>query len=288
MKITDIIANNKTTISFEMFPPKEWDKIENTKKTVRKMAAENPSFISVTYGAAGTRAGFSGEIANEIKSCGITPLYHLTCLTSTKEKVDNVLSSLQKDGIENVLALRGDIPQDFRFPDKQYFHYASELVKIIKARGNFCIGAACYPEAHPESRSANDDLIRLKEKVSCGVDFLTTQMFFDNNAFFEFKERCSRVGIDVPIIAGIMPITNSSQINRSIELSGCRFPIKFKHIIRRFGDNPASMKQAGVIYALEQIVDLMANGQNNIHIYTMNHSDVAAAIMKGLSDIFNE
>ncbi|MCD7723523.1 MAG: methylenetetrahydrofolate reductase [NAD(P)H] [Clostridiales bacterium] len=288
MKISEILANNKITVSFEMFPPKQWDKIEKTKETVHTMAAQKPSFISVTYGAAGTRTGFTSEIANEIKKCGETPLYHLTCLTSTKEKIDSVLSSLQQDGIENVLALRGDIPENFNFPDKQYFHHAYELVKVIKQHGDFCVGAACYPEVHPESKSAHDDLLRLKEKTDCGVDFLTTQMFFDNDVFFDFKERCKLIGIKAPIIAGIMPITNASQINRSIQLSGCRFPKKFSAIIERFGDNAQSMKQAGVIYALEQIVDLIANGQNNIHIYTMNKGDVAAAIMKGLSDIINE
>ena len=288
MKISDILKNRRVTVSFEVFPPKEWDKIENTKKTVREMAESKPSFMSVTYGAAGTRAGFTTEIAKEIESCGITALSHLTCLTSTKDKINSVLDEWQASGIKNILALRGDIPEGFVFPDEQHFHHAYELVKTIKERGSFCIGGACYPEVHPDSANRIEDIAHLKEKVDCGLDFLTTQMFFDNEVFFRFKENCLIKGINIPIIAGIMPITNANQIKRSVELSGCKFPKKFEKIIERFGDNPKAMKQAGIVYATEQIIDLMANGQNNIHIYTMNKPDVAGSIMKGLSEIINE
>ncbi len=288
MKISNILKENKVNISFEVFPPKQWDKIENTKEVVAKMAKSNPAFMSVTYGAAGTTSGFTTEIATAIKNAGITPLSHLTCLTSTKDKVLDVIDELKEHGVENILALRGDIPQGFTFPDEQYFHHASDLVKVIKSKGDFCIGGACYPEVHPDSKNLVEDIDHLKYKVDCGVDFLTTQMFFDNEVFLRFKENCEIKGINVPLIAGIMPITNANQIKRSVELSGCAFPKKFEKIVERFGDKPESMKQAGIIYATEQIIDLMANGQNNIHIYTMNKPDVAEAIMKGLSSIINE
>lgn len=288
MKISEILKNNKVTVSFEVFPPKQWDKIENTKAVVAEMAKSKPAFMSVTYGASGTTSGYTTEIANAIKNSGITPLSHLTCLTSTKDKVEGVIDELAANGIENILALRGDIPEGFVFPDEQHFHHAYELVEVIKSRGDFCIGGACYPEVHPDSRNRIEDLAFLKEKVDCGLDFLTTQMFFDNEIFLNFKENCRIKGIEIPIIAGIMPITNASQIKKSIELSNCAFPKKFQKIVERFGDRPESMKQAGIIYATEQIIDLMANGQNNIHVYTMNKPDVANAIMEGLSHIINE
>ena len=288
MKISEILKNNKVTVSFEVFPPKQWDKIESTKAVVAEMAKSKPAFMSVTYGASGTTSGYTTEIANAIKNSGITPLSHLTCLTSTKDKVEGVIDELAANGIENILALRGDIPEGFVFPDEQHFHHACELVEVIKSRGDFCIGGACYPEVHPDSRNRIEDLAFLKEKVDCGVDFLTTQMFFDNEIFLNFKENCCIKGIEIPIIAGIMPITNANQIKKSVELSNCAFPKKFKKIVERFGDRPESMKQAGIIYATEQIIDLMANGQNNIHVYTMNKPDVANAIMEGLSHIINE
>lgn len=288
MKISEILKNNRVTVSFEVFPPKQWDKIENTKSIVREMSLSKPSFMSVTYGAAGTQSGFTQEIANEIKDSGVTPLSHLTCLTSTRAKIHDVVGELQKNGIENILALRGDIPEGFEFPDDQYFEHAYQLVNEIKSIGDFCIGGACYPEIHPESKNRVEDIEYLKQKVDCGVDFLTSQMFFDNDMFLNFYEMCAVKGINVPVIAGIMPITNANQIRRSIELSNCSVPKKFYRIMDRFGDDPRSMKQAGIIYATEQIIDLMANGVNNIHIYTMNKPDVAAAIMNGLSDIINE
>lgn len=288
MKISEILKKNKITVSFEVFPPKAWDKIENTRAVVREMAKSKPSFMSVTYGAAGTGSGFAADIAKEVKSSGITPLSHLTCLTSTKDKVNSVIDEFKAQGIENILALRGDIPEGFVFPDAQHFHYAYELINTIKQRGDFCIGGACYPEVHPESANMVDDINYLKDKVDCGLAFLTTQMFFDNDVFYRFRESCAIKGIDVPLIAGIMPITNATSIMKSVKLSGCRFPEKFIRIADRFGGNPAAMKQAGIIYATEQIIDLMANGQNNIHIYTMNKPDVAAAIMNGLSEILNE
>lgn len=288
MKISEILKKNKVTVSFEVFPPKEWAKIADTKKVISEMVKDKPSFMSVTYGASGTTSGYTTEIANAIREGGVTPLSHLTCLTSTKEKINSVLDDLEYNGVENILALRGDIPKDFVLGENQYYHHAYELVNEIKARGNFCIGAACYPETHPESPNRVEDIARLKEKVDCGVDFLTTQMFFDNNVFYHFCEMCAIKEINVPIIAGIMPITNAGMIKRSVELSNSTLPEKFTRIMERFGDNPDAMKQAGIIYATEQIIDLMANGVNNIHIYTMNKPDVAHKIMEGLSAIIHE
>lgn len=289
MKIIDILKDNKVTISFEVFPPKQWDKIEDTKKSVKEICDLKPSFVSVTFGAAGTMTGFTQEIANEIEANGVTALSHLTCITSTKEKIHKIVDTLKKNHIQNILALRGDIPEGFVFPDKQYFSNASQLISEIKSMNNdFCIGGACYPEIHPESKNRVEDMAHLKEKVDCGLDFLTSQMFFDNDKFLYFREMCAVKGINVPIIAGIMPITNASLIRRSIELSNSSVPKKFYKIMDRFGDNPDKMKQAGIIYATEQIIDLMANGVNNIHIYTMNKPDVAEKIMRGISSIIDE
>lgn len=288
MKIKDIIKNNKTTVSFEVFPPKEWSKIETTKAVVDEMTESHPAFMSVTYGAAGTTSGFTTEIAQEILSKGVTPLAHLTCLTSTRDKVRHVVQEMKETGVENILALRGDIPEGFTFPDEQYFEHAYQLVNEIKSMGDFCIGGACYPEVHPESENRVTDIEYLKQKVDCGVDFLTSQMFFDNNVFFNFREMCAIKGINVPLIAGIMPVTKASQITRIIKLSDCTLPVKFEKIVERFGENDNAMRQAGIVYAAEQIIDLMANGVNNIHIYTMNKPDVAAAIVRELGDIINE
>ena len=288
MKISEILNSRKVTVSFEVFPPKEWAKIADTKKVISEMVKDRPSFMSVTYGASGTTSGYTTEIANAIGEGGVTPLSHLTCLTSTKEKINSVLDELEENGVENVLALRGDIPKDFVMSKAQYYHHAYELVNEIKERNHFCIGGACYPEVHPESKNRVEDIAHLKEKVDCGIDFLTTQMFFDNEKFYNFREMCAIKEINVPIIAGIMPITNAKQIKRSVELSNCSLPLKFEKIMERFGENPNAMKQAGIIYATEQIIDLMANGVNHIHIYTMNKPDVAHQIMEGLSAIIYE
>lgn len=288
MKVKDIIANNKVTVSFEVFPPKEWDKIESTKSVINELAKLSPSFMSVTYGAAGTTSGFTTEIANSVKENGITPLAHLTCLTSTRDKIHSVVNELKDNGIENILALRGDIPKDFVFPDKQYYTYASQLIEEIRSIGDFCIGGACYPEIHPESENRVTDIAHLKEKVDCGLDFLTTQMFFDNEVFYNFREMCAIKGIDVPLVAGIMPITNVNLIERTVKLAGCTLPKKFTKLVDRFGSNSAAMKQAGIVYATEQIIDLLANGVNNIHIYTMNKPDIAEKITQGLTEIIYE
>lgn len=287
MKIKDIIKNKDMTVSFEVFPPKQWDKIEKTKAIVDEMIKSNPDFMSVTYGAAGTTSGFTAEIAREIRDQGVTPLAHLTCLTSTRDKIRSVVKQMSEDGIENILALRGDIPENFEFPDEQYYEHAYQLVEEIHTLGDFCVGGACYPEIHPESANRVEDIAHLKEKVDCGLDFLTTQMFFDNSVYYNFREMCAIKGIDVPIIAGIMPITNAATISRTVKLSGCTLPIKFEKIVERFGEKNESMKQAGIIYAAEQMIDLMANGVNNFHIYTMNKPDIAARIVECISEIIH-
>lgn len=288
MKISDILKNGKVTVSFEVFPPKEWAKISDTKAVIAEMVKDKPAWMSVTYGAAGTTSGYTAEIASAIKDGGVTPLSHLTCINSDRDKVNRVLDNLEELGVENILALRGDKPSGFNENENHAYRNAFELIREIKARGGFCIGGACYPEIHPESKNRVEDIAYLKEKVDCGLDFITTQMFFDNEALYSFREMCAIKEINVPIVAGIMPITNAAQIKRSVELSNCSVPKKFEKIMERFGGTPEVMKQAGIIYATEQIIDLMANGVNNIHIYTMNKPDVAHRIMEGLSAIINE
>ncbi|MDD7638033.1 MAG: methylenetetrahydrofolate reductase, partial [Clostridiales bacterium] len=216
----------------------------------------------------------------------IPALAHLTCASSTKEKVASVIEELKANQIENILALRGDIPSNADFPLPNQYKHASELIADIKAQGDFCIGGACYPEGHPEADTIFEDLTHLKEKVDAGCEFLTTQMFFDNNILYNFMYKALKKGIDVPIVAGIMPITSKAQVKRSISLSGCMIPTRFQAIVDRFGDNPAAMKQAGIAYATDQIIDLIANGVNHVHIYTMNKPDIAGAILENLSDIY--
>ena len=284
MKIKAILEQ-KPTVSFEVFPPKQWDKIEGTKAVVKEMVKSHPAFMSVTYGAAGTTSGFTTEIAREILDDGVTPLAHLTCLTSTRDKIHQVVAELQENCIENILALRGDIPRDFQFPAEQYFEHAYQLVNEIRTLGDFCIGGACYPEGHVESVNKTVDIGHLKEKVEAGCDFVTTQMFFDNNILYNYLYRIREKGITVPVVAGIMPVTNISQIKRICSMSGTYLPARFKAIVDRFGDNPAAMKQAGIAYATEQIIDLIANHVNGIHVYSMNKPDVAAQIKNNLSEI---
>ena len=214
------------------------------------------------------------------------PLAHLTCVSSTREKVHTVISELKERGIENILALRGDIPTNTDFPLPDQYHHAIELIREIREAGDFCIGGACYPEGHPEASNMDEDLAHLKEKVDAGCEYLTTQMFFDNNIYYRFLYKALAKGIDVPVTAGIMPVTNVAQVKRTISLTGNLVPAKFLSIVDRFGDNPAAMKQAGIAYATEQIIDLIANGVNHIHIYSMNKPDVAAAIMNNLSQIY--
>lgn len=284
MKIKDILGKGEPTLSFEVFPPKTEDKYERVEQAALAIARLRPAFMSVTYGAGGGTSRYTVEIASQIQeNCGVTPLAHLTCVSSTREKVHQVLAQLQEKGIENVLALRGDIPADGRV--ERNYRYASELIREIKQAGDFCIGGACYPEGHVESVNKTEDILHLKEKVEAGCDFVTTQMFFDNNILYNYLYRIREKGITVPVVAGIMPVTNVSQIKRICQMSGTYLPSRFKAIVDRFGENPAAMKQAGIAYATEQIIDLIANGVNWIHIYTMNKPDVAARIQESLSEI---
>ena len=283
MKIRDILARRQPTLSFEVFPPKTEDKYESVERAALKIAQLSPAFMSVTYGAGGGTSDYTVQIAQTLQAAGVTPLAHLTCVSSTHEKVHAVLSQLRTAGIENVLALRGDIPSAGRVAHD--YRYASELIAEIKACGDFCIGAACYPEGHVESRNKADDITHLKEKVEAGCDFVTTQMFFDNNILYNYLYRIRERGVTVPVVAGVMPVTSAAQIARITALSGTYLPTRFKSIVDRFGENPAAMKQAGIAYACEQIIDLIANGVNHIHLYTMNKPWITRAILSNLSEI---
>ena len=285
MKIRDILSRQNPTLSFEVFPPKTEDKYESVERAALKIARLSPAFMSVTYGAGGGTSDYTVQIARTLMEAGVTPLAHLTCVSSTREKVHAVLAQLRKAGIENVLALRGDIPAGG--PVAHDYRYASELIAEIKACGDFCIGAACYPEGHVESRNKADDITHLKEKVDAGCEFVTTQMFFDNNILYNYLYRIRERGVTVPVVAGVMPVTSASQIARITSLSGTYLPTRFKSIVDRFGDNPAAMKQAGIAYACEQIIDLIANGVNAIHVYSMNKPDVAEAIAHNLGAVLS-
>lgn len=287
MKISSLLDKDRVSLSLEVFPPKTTTAIENVNRSVKEIAALKPHFMSVTYGAGGGTSEHTVQIAKDIKAAyGVPSMAHLTCVSSTKETVGKQLSAMQEAGIENVLALRGDIPSESEFPLPNQFHYAVELVRYIKqVAPDMCIGGACYPEGHPEAASKAEDIRHIKEKVDAGCEFLTTQMFFDNSIFYNYMYRLREAGIMVPVIAGIMPITRKNQVDRSIQLSGSCVPARFKSIVDWFGENPAKMKQAGIAYATDQIIDLIANGISHIHVYTMNDAEVAAGIMNNLSEI---
>ncbi len=284
MKVTDIINSKKATLSLEVFPPKTSDKFESISKAIGDVASLNPDFMSVTYGAGGGTSEYTVKISKDIKTkYGVTPVAHLSCISSTKADVKGKLELLKNEGIENILALRGDIPEGFE--GNLEYKYASDLVKEIKECGSFCIGGACYPEGHPESNTLFEDIENLKKKVDAGCDFLTTQMFYDNDIFYSFLAKVRERGIYVPIIPGIMPVTNANQIRRTVKLANTVLPTRFKRIIDRFGDSPEAMRQAGIAYATEQIIDLYANGIKAVHIYSMNNAFVARSIMDNLSEI---
>ncbi len=284
MKIRDILAEGRPTISFEVFPPKTADRYENVEAAAKEIALLKPDFMSVTYGAGGGTRRYTIDIADTLNNVYHVPtLAHLTCVSSTRERVHDFLSELRERGIENILALRGDIPQDGHV--EKDFRYASELIREIKSSGDFCIGAACYPEGHVESLNKTADIGFLKEKVEAGCDFVTTQMFFDNNILYNFLYRIRERGITIPVVAGIMPVTHAKQVANICRMSGTYLPARFKALVDRFGEKPAAMKQAGIAYATDQIIDLIANGVNHVHVYSMNHPDVAAAIRRNLSEI---
>lgn len=284
MKLTEIINGKKPSLSFEVFPPKTSDTFASVKTATEQIAKLKPSYMSVTYGAGGGTSDYTAQIAKNLSDHGVTSLAHLSCISSTKDMVHSQLEKLKSLGIENILALRGDIPKGMSMDHLDY-HYASELTTEIRDFGGFCIGGACYPEGHPESENGTKDIESLKIKVDCGCEFLTTQMFFDNNILYNFMYRLLRAGIDVPVVAGIMPVTNPKQIKRICSISGNALPQRFIRIVDRYGDNPDAMKQAGIAYATDQIIDLYANGINAVHIYSMNKPDVAEQIQKNISEI---
>lgn len=286
MKIIDILTQDKIALSFEVFPPKTQMGFESVKQATEEIAKLRPAFMSVTYGAGGGTSKYTLDIAENISRLyGVPTLAHLTCVSSSRETVQEKIAQIKAAGVQNVMALRGDIPAEKRGEDRSKWDYqhAVELVRELKSAGDFCIGGACYPEVHPESVNQKDDIKRLKEKVDAGCDFLTTQMFFDNNLFYNFLYKIREAGITVPVIPGIMPITSANQVARAIELSGSFMPQRFKSLVDRFGSDPAAMQQAGIAYATDQIIDLYANHIPLVHVYSMNKPDVAQKIQENLS-----
>ena len=281
MKISDFISRDGYRLSFEVFPPKSDTALENVTEATEKIAALHPSFVSVTYGAGGGTSKYTVRVAGNIqKKYGVPALAHLTCVSSSRELVRAQIEMFKEEGINNIMALRGDQTPDIQAGGTEWldFRYASELISEIKLHGDFCIGGACYPEIHPESANQREDIRHLKEKVDAGCDFLTTQMFFDNALLYNFLYKIREAGIRVPVIAGIMPITSAKQVERAVRLSGSFMPRRFLSLVDRFGDSPDAMRQAGIAYATDQIIDLYANGINNVHVYTMNRPDVAGQI----------
>lgn len=288
MKIIDILHQEQMSLSYEVFPPKKETSFESVRIATEQIAALKPAFMSVTYGAGGGTSEYTLAVANNIKEKYNVPmLAHLTCVSSDRETVRRRISDMKEKGIRNVMALRGDLTPELEAGDRSKWDYrhAVDLIHELKSAGDFCIGAACYPEKHPESTNQREDIRHLKEKVDAGADFLTTQMVFDNNLFFNFLYKVREAGITVPVLPGIMPITNANQVERAIKLSGAFMPQRFKAMVDKFGSNPDAMKQAGIAYATDQIIDLYANGITNVHVYSMNKPDVAEGIYRNLSCI---
>ena len=292
MKITELLKEKKLSLSFEVFPPKTESNFESVKHATEQIAALQPSFMSVTYGAGGGTSQFTLDIAKNImEQYGVPSIAHLTCVSSTRATVREQIARIKAAGIENILALRGDIPEEKKNEDRTNWDYthAVDLVRELKAADpDFCVGGACYPEIHPESADQRTDIRYLKEKVDAGCEFLTTQMFFDNNLLYNFLYKIREAGVTVPVIPGIMPITNGNQVARAIALSGSFVPQRFKALVDKFGTDSAAMKQAGIIYAPDQIIDLFANGITHVHVYSMNKPDVAESILRNLSDILGK
>jgi len=288
MKISHILMKNVPSLSFEVFPPKTDTAFENVKAATEEIAQLSPAFMSVTYGAGGGTSRYTLDIAESIeREFSVPMLAHLTCVSSTRETVAEQIRHMKEKGIHNVMALRGDLTPELECSDRSHWHYrhASDLVRELREAGDFCIGGACYPEVHPESSDQKADIRALKEKVDAGVEFLTTQMFFDNNLLYNFLYKIREAGITVPVVAGIMPITAANQVERAIKLSGSFMPQRFKSLVDRFGHDNRAMMQAGIAYATDQIIDLFANGVTNVHVYTMNKPEVAKRIRDNLSDI---
>lgn len=281
-KIIDILKDDRIGISCELFPPKIGSELQNALEIVDEIAKVKPSYMSVTYGAGGSTVGYTAAIAERIQNNGIPALAHLTCVKSDEAKISEVLANMEAKGIKNILALRGDLP-DGKL--EGCFEHASELATFIKSKGDFCVGGAAYPEGHPESGFMDKDIENMKHKVDAGIDFLVTQMFFDNNILYNYMFRLMKAGINIPVVPGIMPITNAKQIMRICQLSGTKLPPSFRAMVEKFADKPEALKQAGIAYTTGQIIDLVANGFNNIHIYTMNRPDIIGGIMKNMSEI---
>lgn len=288
MKITDILSKEQMSLSFEVFPPKLESSFDSVKAATEEIAKLSPAFMSVTYGAGGGTSEYTLQVAKNINdNFGVPMLAHLTCVSSDKALVAKRIENMKSAGITNVMALRGDIPAGMQNADRSTWDYkhAVDLIYELREKGDFCIGAACYPEVHPESANQREDIKHLKEKIDAGAEFLTTQMVFDNNLFFNFLYKIREVGITVPVLPGIMPITNANQVDRAIKLSGAFMPQRFRAMVDKFGKDPAAMKQAGIAYATDQIIDLYANGITNVHVYSMNKPDIAAGIQNNLSAI---
>jgi methylenetetrahydrofolate reductase (NADPH) len=285
MKISEIFKNKEVTLSFEVFPPKTDAGYEAVEKAAAEIAALRPDFMSVTYGAGGGTSKNTANIAADLQNrYNVSVLAHLTCASSTKDTVKSMIAEYKEKGIENIMALRGDIPKEGRTCFD--YNHATDLIYDIKSMDDsFCIGGACYPEGHVECERQSEDIIHLKEKVDAGCDFLTTQMFFDNSILYQFLYRIREKGIEVPVVPGIMPITNKKQVARSVELSGSSVPQKMKIMVDRFADDPDKLKEAGIIYASDQIIDLISHGVSHIHVYSMNKPDIAAGIMRNLATI---
>ena len=286
MKISDILAKGRPSVSFEIFPPRRDAPFDGIRATVERLARQRPAFMSVTYGASGGASANTVEVASFVQACGIPALAHLTCLTSSRDRIAGEVSAMRRAGVVNVLCLRGDMPSAAAEPPPGHFAHAVDLVRALRP-SELCLGGACYPERHPDCEHIEDDIAHLREKVEAGLDFVTTQMFFDNNIFYRYLSKLRDRGVTVPVIAGIMPVTNGRQIARICKISGTYLPSRFKAIVDRYGDRPTAMQAAGVAYATEQIIDLFANGVNAVHVYTMNKPEVAERIMSNLRSILS-
>jgi len=283
LKIREIF-DKKTVFSFEVFPPKKTSSVDTIYRTLDELKDLNPDFISVTFSAGGSSNNrFACDIASKVKEIGVEPMIHLPCINYTKDEITSVLDDIKQRGIENILALRGDINPDI--PPKNDFKHASELVEFIKTKGDFDIAGACYPECHPDSESLVDDIRNLRKKIDAGTSHLISQLFFDNSSFYEFREKTAIAGINVPIEAGIMPVVNKNQIERMVTTCGASLPRKFVRIMQKYENNPEALRDAGIAYAVNQIVDLVASGVDGVHLYTMNNPYVARKISEAVSEI---
>lgn len=283
MKVRDLFKD-KTVFSFEVFPPKKTSTVDVIYQTLDELGGLKPDFISVTFGAGGSgNSFFALDIASKIKESGIIPVLHLPCINFTRAEIDSTLVEAQKRGIENILALRGDINPDI--PPVKDFTHASDLITYLRDKGDFDIAGACYPECHPDAETLEEDIENLKIKVDAGADHLITQLFFDNDSFYDFREKVAAAGINVPIEAGIMPVVNKNQIERMVTTCGASLPRKFVKIMQRYEHNPEALRDAGIAYAINQIVDLAASGVDGIHLYTMNNAYVARKISEAVSGI---